>query len=347
MEAALDNLTGMPSTHGRAPVPPPPRKEAPVVTAEIPDRVRRLAASAQAPHALTTGGIRERFGEPARVRPSAGQVWRATWADVSRLVLLVEAKERYWRVAPVSVEPTGEDHDTLVLSPESTVFGLEVTVWAGLARSIPTGTLSRIVDTWPVEITSWCGDTSAGSIGDPPSGARRGRPGSEPWDGGAMVRVALTDDMDVLAAAPLVPTQQTAQVDLRAAARAVGLRAVVDALGTSQPETMQILSGKRPTTQAQAQALAPLLGFSVDDIMAASGSLPFDLAVELEQPWWRSTWQALARYFQGSETSARISVGFGVFGMAYRQTGETAPDWRGRIGQWLATQPGLQGRDVR
>ncbi|MET7423617.1 hypothetical protein [Dactylosporangium sp. NPDC005555] len=315
------------------------------MTAEIPDRLRRLVTSAVAPAALTTAGLRERFGDPADIAPAAGQVWRATWDEVSGLVLLVEAEDRRWRVVPVSVEPTGEDEDSLVVDGQETAFGVEVTAWAGLAVSIPTGTLNRVVDLWTPALTDWCRAAAHRSSDNIPDGARGGRPITDPWSPSATVRASLADDLDVLVGAPLVPTQASVPVDLRVPARGVGLSAVVAALAAPQPEVLQILQGKRLATAEQADVLARVLGLTVEDVLAAAGGLPTELAVELEHPRWRGTWRSLARRMRGSEVQTRLQVGFGTFAMAFRQTGKADPDWRGRIGQWLVAEHGDEARD--
>jgi hypothetical protein len=305
------------------------------VTADLPDRLRRLAAAMQVPRALTVAGLRDRFGDPDQVEPAAGQVWRAEWEDVSRLVLLLAAEERQWRVVPVSVEPTGEDDDSLVVDAGRTVFPVEVTAWAGLSALIPTGTLSRVIDDWGPEITAWCADTAAGTLHEPPAGTRRGRPATDPYGGSVTVRASLTDDLDILVAAPLVPVQTSAVVDLKAATGRVGLPAVINALGLPQATVMKIVQGKHAVTEQQAQVLAGLFGYAAEDILAAGG-LPLNLATELEQPRWRKTWRSLSRRLGVSEYAARLQVGYGTVATAFRQTGGTAPDWRSRIGQWLA-----------
>lgn len=314
------------------------------MTADRPDRLRQLITSIQAPRALTTAGLRDRFGDAGNVEPTVGQVWRATWDDVSRLVLLVTVEDRRWRVVPVSVEPTGEDDRSLVIAADQTAFAVEVTAWAGRATSIPTGTLCRVIDRWSPGIVSWCADAASKARREPPAGTRPGRRITDPFDANTTIRARLTDDLDVLAAAPLVPTQTPASLDLRAAALSVGLRSVVAALALPQPTVMRIVQGKQPATPEQAQVLAGLFECTTEDIIAAAGGFPLELAVELEQPRWRDTWRSMARRLKVSEAAARLQVGFGTFAAAFRQTGGAGPDWRGRIEQWLAAHQDETGQ---
>ncbi|MGH3947581.1 MAG: hypothetical protein ACRDSE_00420 [Pseudonocardiaceae bacterium] len=306
------------------------------MTADLPDRLRRLATSMQVPRTLTTAGRRDRFGDPEHIEPAAGQVWRAEWDNVARLVLLLRPEQRHWRVIPVSVEPTGEDEHSLIVDAGRTSFPVEVTAWAGLDTSLATGVLSRVIDQWDPEITAWCADAAGGTLHEPPAGTRCGRSTAGPYDGSVAVRAHLADDLDVLGAAPLVPVRASAPVDLKGATTRVGLTAVIAALDLPQPTVMKIVQGKCAVTEQQARVLAGLFGYSAEDIMAVGG-LPLDLAIELEQPRWRPVWQSIARRLGITEFAARLRVGSGTLAMAFRQTGSTAPDWRSRISQWLAT----------
>lgn len=310
--------------------------------ADLPDRMRSLAERTKVPHALTTAGLRERFGDPREVEPAPGQVWRADWDGVTRLVLLLTLADRLWRVAPITIEPTSEDEQCLVAKLASNAFSVEVTAWAGLTTSIPTGTLGTILDQWPHEATTWCAAAAAGSFREPPPGARRGRRRTiDDWPD--PVRAELADDLEMLASAPLVPTRAPETVDLKVATTRVGLRNVIAALGVSQNVAMKIVQSKQPPTAEQAQVLAGLFGFAVEDVMAAAG-LPEVLAVELERPRWRDVWRSMARRLQIGEAQARVRVGFGTYALAFRQTGGAAPDWRSRIEQWLSAHEDELGR---
>lgn len=300
------------------------------------ERLSRLAASMVVPERLTTAAARERFGEPDSLAPAVGQVRRAEWGEVSRLVLLLAAEDRGWLAAPLSIDPTGEDDASLIAEPGRTTFPVEVTAWAGLAAPIPTGVLSAVVDAWESDLVAWCKAMVSGDAGVVPSGARRGA-SCGPYDHSARVRAEVSDDVEALTQAPLVPVRGAVSVDLRAATVRVGLSTVVTALNIEQYKAMQIVQGKHPVTEEQARILADLFGIAAEDIMAVAGGVPLELARELEQPRWRATWKSMAKRMKISEAAARLQVGFNTAGLAYRQTGQATPDWAARIALYLAT----------
>ncbi|GAA3346625.1 hypothetical protein GCM10020358_58330 [Amorphoplanes nipponensis] len=304
------------------------------MTTDLPASLRALAGSLSVPQALTTEALRERFGDPDAVDPAVGQVRRAEWGDVSQLVLLLEGAvdERHWRVVPVSIDPTGEDENSLVLNEARTAFPVEVTAWAGQPARVPTGVLSRVVDLWDADVTAWCAATSA----EPPPGTRHGRPAT-PHSRDAQVRADLQDALEALAEAPLVPVRADGVLDVPAAAQRVGLREVVQALGVPLVAATKILKGKAAISEQQAAVLAGLFGVAASDVLAAVNGLPPGLAVELERPRWRTVWRTWATRLRRTEDAVRLEIGLGAFGLAFRQTGAAgAADWENRIAHWLA-----------
>jgi hypothetical protein len=302
------------------------------VTTDLPESVRVLASSLRVPPALTTDGLRERFGDPDGIDPVAGHVRRAEWGNVSLLVLLLgAADERHWRVVPVSIDPTGEDKNSVVVGTQRTVFPVEVTAWAGLPACLPTGVLSRLVDVWDPDVTTSC--ASPGTA--PPPGTRRGR-SMVPYGRDAEIRADLQDMLENLADAPLVPVRTTAALDVAAAAASVGLDVVVAALGIALPAVVKIVKGKATVTGDQAAVLARLFDVPVRDVLTAVNGLPSELAVELERPRWRNVWRRWAAELRRAEDAVRLQVGTNVLALGYRQTGGTGtPDWNSRIAHWF------------
>src|SRR6266498_4550339 len=79
----------------------------------VPAALQRLAASVAAPEALTVPGLRQRFGDSQGVEVAVGQLWRACWDDVAVLALLVDVQAAAVMVAPVTMDPPGEDENSL------------------------------------------------------------------------------------------------------------------------------------------------------------------------------------------------------------------------------------------
>jgi hypothetical protein len=285
------------------------------------------------PRALTTAGLRDRFGDPDAIDPAVGQIRRAEWADVARLVLLIAVDDRRWRVVPVSIEPRGEDEDSLVVGPSRSTFPVEVTAWAGLIKAIPTGALGRLVDVWEPELVAWCAVTTDARV-QAPAGTRVGGP-VDRYASGHAVRADISDDLDMLASTPLVPVRAEASVDLKAATYRVGLRAVMDALALPQSTVMKIVQGRQAVSESQGARLAEVFGCTVADVLAATSGLPANLAAELELPRWRAVWRFIAGRLDISEDAARLMAGAGAAAPAYRQTGGASPTWRGRVEQWV------------
>lgn len=303
------------------------------MTADRADRLRQLTTQMKVPQALTTAGLRERFGDPDNIDAEVGQVRRAEWSGVSRLVLLIADEDRFWRVVPVSIEPTGEDENSLAVGASRTGFPVEVTAWAGLVRVIPAGALSQLIDQWEPDLVGWCAASTDGRP-DVPLGARVGEPINR-YDPSSTIRADISDELDVLADAPLVPVRAEATVDLKAETQRIGLPVVMSALGLPQGAVMKIVQGKRTVSDEQAARLADLFGRAVEDVLASTSGLPVDLAIELERPRWRARWRSMARRLQITEAAARLMAGTGAVAPAYRQTGAAAPNWGVRVGYWL------------
>jgi hypothetical protein len=257
------------------------------------------------------------------------------------LVLLIAAEDRRWRVVPVSIEPRGEDEHSLVVGTSRTTFPVEVTAWASLIKSIPTGALGRLIDVWEPDLLAWCAQTE-GPLPEP-VGTRVGRPAHR-YDSTCVVRASISDDLDVLADTPLVPVRTATSVNLKAETRRVGLQAVMDALGLPQGAVMKIVQGQQAVSESHAARLADLFGCTAAEVQAATGGLPAGLAAELELPRWRAVWRFMASRLDISEAAARLMAGAGVAAPAYRQTGGAAPNWRGRVEQWVTANDYAPGR---
>ncbi|MEU9048630.1 hypothetical protein AB0D63_44670 [Kitasatospora sp. NPDC048343] len=305
----------------------------------VPQRFLELAAAAMAPQQLSNEGLRARFGSPEEVRLAAGQVWRACWEETSLLVLVLELATREVRAAPVTIDPPGEDAASLVVDGRRTVFGVETTVWAGLAGPVPTRVLDRVVDSWEPDLVAWAAETAAGGTPSVPAGARQGVAPVSVFDASEDVRAVLEDDLEALRMAPGLPAAEGSAKVVSLGELLKGRLPDLPALGTalelSQPEVMRILRGSTPLAPGQAEEVAKVTGLPVEAVAAAVRPLPPALAAAAEHPRWRQTWRSRAQRLGVSEGDARLTGGYGAFALAARETGGADPDWEGRLRQFL------------
>ncbi|MEU1099515.1 hypothetical protein ABZ408_00785 [Streptomyces tibetensis] len=314
----------------------------------LPQRFLDLAAAVRAPKELSAEGLRARFGDPAEVRLAIGQVWRARWEKISLLVLVLAIADREVNAVPVTIDPPGEDAASLVVDGARTAFGVESTVWAGLAGPVPLRVLDRVVDFWEPDLVTWAAEMADGGTPSVPAGARQGTVPASVFDASEQVRAELEDDLDALREAPGLP-------EAKGTAKVVALGALLNglpdlpvlgaALGVPQPEVMRILRGSVPLKPGQVEAVASATGLSVDAVAKTVRPLPAALVAAAEHPRWRETWIRRAKRLGVSEGEARLSGGYGTLALAARETGGAEPDWEARLRQFLRGED-LDGSDA-
>ncbi|MFF3565735.1 hypothetical protein ACFYXS_37480 [Streptomyces sp. NPDC002574] len=309
--------------------------------AGVVQRYLELTRKARKPHGLTDAGLRERFGDPAQVSINPGQVWRARWDDVSVLVLVLTVDTREVTAAPVTIDPSGEDENCVVVNGAHTAFGVDATVWAGLTCSVPLRVLERVVDAWGDEFVRWAEGRARKRQEPSPPGAREGRAIRSYLEPAAELRAELTDDLHHLGRAPAMPVQESgAQAGDLAGLLGdrLNLARLCAALELPQPEVMRILRGKSPLSSHQIQVVASAVGLPAEQIAGTVRPLPIDLVCAMEHPRWRSSWVRRARRLQVSEAEARLSGSYGAFGLAARQTGGGQAGWDARLQEFLRNE---------
>ncbi|MFF8021399.1 hypothetical protein ACFZDJ_09760 [Streptomyces sp. NPDC007896] len=314
----------------------------------VPQRFLDLAAAVRAPKELSAEGLRARFGDPAEVHLAVGQVWRARWEETSLLVLVLAIADREVNAVPVTIDPPGEDAASLVVDGTRTAFGVESTVWAGLAGPVPQRVLDRMVDLWGPDLVAWAAEMADGGAPSVPAGARQGTVPASVFDASEEVRAELEDDLDALRAAPGLPEAKGTEKVVSLGALLKGLPDLPmlgTALGVPQPEVMRILRGSVPLKPGQVEAVASATGLSVDAVAKTVRPLPAALVAAAEHPRWRETWIRRAKRLGVSEGEARLSGGYGTLALAARETGGAEPDWEGRLRQFLRGED-LAGSDA-
>ncbi|MBT2391447.1 hypothetical protein J7E87_18895 [Streptomyces sp. ISL-1] len=310
---------------------------------QVSQRLLDMARAARGPRALSEGALRSRFGDPDKVEVAVGQVWRARWEDVSVPLLLLAVDAREVHAVPVTIDPSGEDERALVVDASQTAFGVEVTAWVSLADRVGLGVLDRPLDAWGDGMVQWVQQAVRGKPGPAPAGTRAGRAVSSAFDPSADVRAALADDLARLQQAPRLPVQETGR-----AVQGQGLAALlkdqppdlallIQVLGMSQAEVMDLLRGKVPLRPDQVDALAEATGIEATKIAGAVRPLPLDLVSEAEHPRLRPVWIRRAQQLKVSEAQARMTDAYGAFALAARETGGQT-NWGTRLRHYVRDQ---------
>ncbi|WP_439381605.1 hypothetical protein [Amycolatopsis lexingtonensis] len=307
---------------------------------DVPQRFLDLAKQAGRP-ALTSAGLRARFGEAGEEEIRVGQVWRARWDEVSILVLVLALESREVLVSPVTIDPPAEDRDCLVVGGSSTAFGVDATVWATLSALLPIRVLDRALDVWSSEVVSWSADMAQGRSTPAPAGTRLGCGGESELDPVASLRAELADEIDTLLRAPGLP-EEAAGTPTPSLTSLLGggvdLQALGSSLGMRQPEVMRLLRGKIPLKPDQIATIARVTGVESAEISRTVRPLPAELVAVAEHPRWRHVWHKQAQRADISETEARLSGAYGAFALAARETGGSAPNWDERLRRHLSDE---------
>jgi len=267
--------------------------------------------------------------------PAPGQLWRAGWDEATVLVVVLETGVGDLLAAPVSVDPAVGDNRSLILEPDGTVFQVEVSVWAGLARAVPLRVLETYLETIQASTAQALTALQRGSSVDPPVGTRVGLPVMSPFDTAARVQAALADTLELLADASWAPSAAPARcVPGDVLGDHVDLAELPGVLSVNLPVAWDLLRGRRPLSTEQAEALAARYGVNADDLLAAPAP-PAELVEELDHPRWRLTLRSQRRLHSLDDAHVRRRIAYGTLAMAARQTGTSVPSWRDRIRHYL------------
>ncbi len=299
----------------------------------------RLAARAAASEELQQVVVERRTPPVA-----AGQLWRATWADASVLVLIVGlADDPQGRPDALACPVTSAANDSAEASLPATAGlcdqvqlhdGDSHLLWHTLTTRLPFAVLDICLDEAAVEAHQ----------------LRRAEPARTPQARHELLEqldpfapyidelAQLLDDLEQLEAAPRLQarTDMDDEPSLAATLSGTGaqkIRTLMQVLGVNQADAMAVLRGSRPLSDEDADRLAAHLPAGA--ATTRSAGFPTRLVATLEEPRWRDAVRAHTR--GGDELAARREIAAGVATMAARDS-SNEPNWNERIDRWLQAQ---------
>jgi hypothetical protein len=305
--------------------------------APVPSGPLALAESFTVPQAL-----RDAVLDAAVPPPAAGQLWRAEVGPVTVLGLIVSVRSSDDRLPDLLLCPVTTDvedeSDSGVVFASSVLGDAGVVLWPGLARWVPVAVLDHLLDDGD-ELLAAAGqiDATARAAADDERAAFALLDTVDVFSGAAQALAEVADDLSALASSPRLPVATTDASQTTAtvvnALQGSGkdkIQTVMDVLGVSVPDSIQVLKGVRPLSDDEADRLRRHLGLDADDIRHPG--FPLALAAELEQPRWRGP--LLQATPAADLSTARASTAAGVYGLAARDSA-AEPNWAERIERYL------------
>lgn len=254
-----------------------------------------------------------------------GQLWQASWADAVAIVLVdqIDDDGALAHVLPVSVETGVEDPSSVVVGADRNDLRTPLSVWPTAGRWIPYAALDDLLETLiPEVLTAVTSCRSCSGIEEP-----------SPGSGAAL---AIDELFDAVATLERAPRLETPPVTAAGRKLDIDLGLVIQALGVTQSRAMNILKGREPLTDDEAQSLSSAASTSRDVILAALDPLPGDLARELQEPRWRDSVRRCA--LDGDEEHGRTRLGYTIYQLAARERGTGREIWRQRLEAYVRTE---------
>ncbi|WP_288967939.1 hypothetical protein [uncultured Microbacterium sp.] len=252
-----------------------------------------------------------------------GQVWQASWADAAAIVLVdqIDDAGALAHILPASVESGVADSSTVVVEA---ALHAPLSVWPSAGRWISYAALDALLETLiPAVLNTVTSTPTHSSVHDDPA----------PGSGAALAVDELFDAVATLERAPRLEPQK----DITAGRKlSIDLGLVITTLGATQSRAMNILKGREPLTEDEAQSLSAAAHVAPDLILAALDPLPDDLARELQEPRWRRSVRRCA--LDGDEEHGRTRLGYEIYQLAARERGSGREIWRQRLEAHLASE---------
>ncbi|KJL28825.1 hypothetical protein [Microbacterium oxydans] len=255
-----------------------------------------------------------------------GQLWQASWADAAAIVLVdqVDDDGALAHVLPVSVEAGVADATTVVVDADHSDLHTPLSIWPTAGTWISYAALDGLLETlMPAvlnTVSSWRGQISHTEAPSPGSGAA----------------LAIDELFDAVATLKRAPRLEAPQTIAAGPKLDIDLGLVVETLGVTQSRAMNILKGREPLTEDEAQSLGAAADITADAILGALDPLPKDLARELQEPRWRDSVRRCA--LDGDEDHGRTRLGYTIYQLAARERGTGREIWRQRLEAYVATE---------
>ncbi|MGW6261532.1 helix-turn-helix domain-containing protein [Streptomyces sp. NPDC055085] len=260
--------------------------------------------------------------------PEPTQIWRAVWEETTQLLLITTVSDDLVQAVPISLERYA-DTDTLRLPASASTLELPLALWWGLQLHLPWHVLDRQVSQLTVPLPASNGLSGPQQV---PTDAVWGS-AVPPHGAAAEYRGVLADSFARLSRAQWAPHGAGDLPDLLQQ-RGITIKQLASHLNLQPPQALALRRGQAPLTFEQAGELAPVLGLSVEQILAANPTPPRDVIHELSRPSRRPQLRAFAARTNTSESDARRQAAFGIYALAARQEGSTT-DWGARADRYF------------
>lgn len=254
-----------------------------------------------------------------------GQLWQASWADAAAIVLVdqIDDDGALAHVLPVSIEAGVVDSCSIIVDADHNDLHTPLSVWPTAGRWISFAALDALLETLIPAVLNAVTSQRLEVENDEP----------EPGSGAALAVDELLDAVAALERAPRLGSPKPINAGPRLN---IDLGVVIDALGVTQSRAMNILKGREPLNDQEAQSLSAAAHISADVILAALDPLPHDLARELQEPRWRRSVQRCA--FDGDEELGRTRLGYSIYQLAARERGNGREIWRQKLEAHVASE---------
>jgi len=275
------------------------RLRAAIESTQLPEKVRRAWTSAPPP-------------------PVVGQVWAARWGSYYQYLLLLDVTANAVRAAPVTFDAALADTDAMVVDIDLGVSSIPVAIWFPEESALPIRVLDRYAGITVKQPRDLGGD--------------RGEPIVSALDRRSRYRARLQDALETFASARWDPDSDGSLQQLIAVYDAA---LIVAALQISEREFVYLRRGQRPVTLDEARLLAPIVGRTAEQVLAANPALPEALVADLDLPEHRALVVQAAQRQGLDELDAWRAAGYAVLAASHRAAGREPPSWRTRIHQYF------------